>query len=457
MKIYVPLVLILFSLTELGGQDFQKDKDYAVFFAVNDYMDDNSWSDLNNPIRDAEAIADLLNQFYDFETYIYRDVKIIEIEDILADWQHKQFDENSQLFIFFSGHGYFNDFNKNGYFVPRDGQGNQYRTFLPLSDIGNIVTQIPCNHILLTIDACFSGTIDRKIAFKSGPPFNRPGFNENIFVTNFIEKALLFKSRLLVTSGQKERTPDGVNHSPLVESILEGLRNSLTDNSFRGLYTYQDLLADLSRTTPTPFHGELEGHENGGFVFISKDYEDFHVSNRIDSTSPIVDRKGNVYSTKRMADGKIWMTENLRIDIDGSYCYEDISIDCQNYGRHYTWEAAKDGCKELGVDWRLPEEHEFIELCRAYGVKFVGTSKELGESENAKILTSSGSSGFNLFLNERGASSSGEFFTTYDTRFWTNSYDANLSPSPFGFDINGFGRCHGESSTNAYAVRCIKD
>jgi hypothetical protein len=42
---------------------------------------------------------------------------------------------------------------------------------------------------------------------------------------------------------------------------------------------------------------------------------------------------GTNHSTKRMADGKQWMTENLKVAIGPSYCYEDAEENCRRYGR----------------------------------------------------------------------------------------------------------------------------
>ena len=261
-------LLCLFCLAStLIGQNIRKGKDYALFFAVNDYSQDNTWSDLKNPIKDAEAIAGLLEKYYSFETEIYKDPNLRQIEQVFAAWQKKSFAEDAQLFVFFSGHGYFHEFNKNGYFVPSDGEDTNYRTFFELSDIGNIVTQIPCKHILLAIDACYSGTIDQAIAFKGRPSVRRPGQTEQSVAKQFIEKQLAFKSRLLVTSGGKERTPDGVEHSPFAGAVIDGLQTAYQNGE--ALFTYQDLLAQLARVNPTPHHGQLAGHQNGSFVFVT--------------------------------------------------------------------------------------------------------------------------------------------------------------------------------------------
>ena len=149
------------------------------------------------------------------------------------------------------------------------------------------------------------------------------------------------KSRLLITSGGKQRTPDGRDHSPFTKAILKGLRTSYVRED--GLFLWSDLLAQLERVSPVPHEGTLQGHEEGGFVFIAQ---------AIDEDPKVLkDRDGNVYGFEPMKDGKVWMTKNLNLNLNikGSYCYDDKPANCDTYGRLYTWEAAKEGCKMLGL------------------------------------------------------------------------------------------------------------
>src|SRR5687767_7887008 len=75
-------------------------------------------------------------------------------------------------------------------------------------------------------------------------------------------------------------------------------------------------------------------------------------------------------SSKRMADGKQWTTQNLSVNIVPSYCYEDADSNCRKYGRLYTWESARRGCQSLGNGWRLPTEAEWRQLAKHYGGVF---------------------------------------------------------------------------------------
>jgi uncharacterized protein (TIGR02145 family) len=101
-------------------------------------------------------------------------------------------------------------------------------------------------------------------------------------------------------------------------------------------------------------------------------------------------------SSKRMADGKQWTTDNLNVATPHSYCYEDAEQRCREYGRLYTWDSAQRACQSLGVGWRLPTDNEWRELAKHYG-GVGGDSSGNGKAAYAALL-SGGESGFNAVL-----------------------------------------------------------
>jgi uncharacterized protein (TIGR02145 family) len=62
--------------------------------------------------------------------------------------------------------------------------------------------------------------------------------------------------------------------------------------------------------------------------------------------------------------GKKWMAENLNYRTDTSWCYEDDTSYCKNYGRLYDWETAMTVCPP---GWYLPSAAEWNSLGRAVG------------------------------------------------------------------------------------------
>lgn len=240
-------------------------KDYALFFAVNDY---DYWEDLANPISEVEAIAKDLKDLYGFETEIVRNPDRKTILDKIEVYRQKTYAQDAQLLIFFSGHGEFNEATKQGYFVPKNGQKNDTYgdSYIEYEGLKRRISSLPCEHILLALDACYSGTADESIAMR-GDPGKRPGANADAERERYISTSLQYKTRLMLTSGAKVRTPD---KSQFVEKFLEALRSQ--GGSDR-LVNMPELLGYLITASPKPVSSTFGDHAPGGeFLFVQGIY-----------------------------------------------------------------------------------------------------------------------------------------------------------------------------------------
>lgn len=83
--------------------------------------------------------------------------------------------------------------------------------------------------------------------------------------------------------------------------------------------------------------------------------------------------------------GKVWMAENLNIEVPGSWCYDNNPENCKKYGRLYTYDAAIKNCPK---GWHLPTDEEWSLLVNALG----------GEEVAGKVMKLGGNSGFNALL-----------------------------------------------------------
>jgi uncharacterized protein (TIGR02145 family) len=166
---------------------------------------------------------------------------------------------------------------------------------------------------------------------------------------------------------------------------------------------------------------------------------------------------GTMPSSKRMADGKWWMTENLNVYTVPSYCYEDTELNCRRYGRLYTWDRARRGCESLGDGWRLPTDEEWRQMAKLYG----GVSVDSDDRGKAayKALLVGGSSGFNALLGG-GRSDDGQYARLEAHGFyWT---DSEIDPATgwfynFGRGGQALHRQNGGEKQAAFSVRCVRD
>ncbi|MDZ4679965.1 MAG: caspase family protein, partial [Saprospiraceae bacterium] len=265
-KAYLPIFAALFCLAVASSSEHalpRRGKDFALFIAVNNYQ---NWGKLQHPIREVEKIAGELYRQYDFDTLVLRNPTQDQIVTALRKYNAQKYPDDGQLLIYLSGHGDFDDLTKEGFFIPREGKRNDQNqtSYLSFSRLQRIVENIPCQHIVLAIDACYSGTFDRLVALKGDkePNFGRP-FNTGDERSRLIERELTLQSRFFVASGKKEQTPDASNFAAY---FLRALRNGGRDYN---LLSMHELVAELKKAQPKPHISTFSGHqEDANFLFI---------------------------------------------------------------------------------------------------------------------------------------------------------------------------------------------
>lgn len=240
-------------------------KDYALLFATDEY---ESFDPLVNPAFDARTIKEELEKNYGFAVELILNATDQEILVKIREYAERKFEAPDQLFIFFAGHGYFDETFKEGYVVCRNSlplDKDKARTsYLSHERLRNIINSIPCEHIFLVMDVCFGGTFDRLMASR--------GMDEEysgITRAEFIVRKLQHKTRRYITSGGKTYVSDGVKgrHSPFARRILEALR---TYGGKDGIVTTDELRVHLADLKNEPHYGEFGDNVPGSdFIFVA--------------------------------------------------------------------------------------------------------------------------------------------------------------------------------------------
>jgi tetratricopeptide (TPR) repeat protein len=238
-------------------------KNRALFIATNEY---ETWTPLNNPIIDAEAIAKDLNEMYGFSPEVMKNPSKEEIILKLREYAQLKFEPNDQLFIFVAGHGQYDELFNEGYVVTKDSKfgDKTHSSEIAHSTLRTILNNIPCNHTFLIMDVCFGGTFDEHLAAR-GELSNFDKDREEM-----INRKLRYTTRRYLTSGGKEYVLDGKagQHSPFARRLLEALRKG---GGADKVLTIDELMTYFIGLKPIPQTGEFGKNQPGSdFLFITK-------------------------------------------------------------------------------------------------------------------------------------------------------------------------------------------
>jgi uncharacterized protein (TIGR02145 family) len=170
----------------------------------------------------------------------------------------------------------------------------------------------------------------------------------------------------------------------------------------------------------------------------------------------VKDQNVSAISSRRMTDGKEWMTANLDVYASPSYCYGDSEPNCGRYGRLYTWDSAQRVCQSLGDGWRLPTDAEWRNMAKRYG----GVSDDSADKGKAAFvaLMNGGTSGFNAVLG--GNRSDGQYARLEAHGFYWTASDNDPRNAPFyNFGQNGraLHRQPDGDKQMAISVRCVRE
>lgn len=243
---------------------------FALFFASDEYIHSDNWSALKNPIKDANSVATELYDKYNFDTTLVLNPGMEKIEMMLEESFNYDYGQNDQLFIFFAGHGYFKETTSQGFIVANDSYGTSGRNYFSFSDLADILSKHPCEHIFLVIDVCYSGTFFPTVALRDGNISDRGAIvlsiNE-INHSNFIKNSLKYKTRVALTSSGKEVVSDGITHSPFAFKLLEILRTTTQGT----ILTVSSIKQAVQQVPPFPKMGGFGNNEPGSdFIFVAQ-------------------------------------------------------------------------------------------------------------------------------------------------------------------------------------------
>lgn len=270
------------------------ENNYAIVIGIDRYQ---TWRPLANAVKDARGIKDVLTGHFGFpKEHIYELYDEHATRDGIIEVLEKaaQTETNCRAIVFFAGHGETvtdRTGQKQGFLIPYDGiDTNASRpgpeitqTWISMQDLTDHISQFKAKHIMLILDACYSGLLTAKRSAVFGD-FGRTGDaggfgSEDAALAEFIRLSSKQAVEVITAGSEDETVLDGGpgQHSFFSGSLIQGLTTGEADLVVDGIITSQELGAYLSHEVQImtqgkqhPAYSKLPGYEEEkGLVLFS--------------------------------------------------------------------------------------------------------------------------------------------------------------------------------------------
>lgn len=232
---------------------------YAMLIGNNDYR---YLPKLATAVHDATEVAALLRDRYGFvEPKVLLNATRDEILTELNVLRHT-LPDNSNLLIYYAGHGHKDRDTKKAYWLPVDAQTDSDVNWISASTITEEISALHSPHILVISDSCYSGELTRSAPVAIDPTDRG----------TYLRRMLESPSRTLLSSGRDEPVADGgaAGHSKFAYVLLESLRR-IDQDTFTAGDLFQNFIqpwvSGASDQVPQYSVIQNSGHAYGDFVF----------------------------------------------------------------------------------------------------------------------------------------------------------------------------------------------
>lgn len=255
-------------------------------------------STLKTAVADAKRLAEVLGNQQHFK--VHRPLLDAGGGEIRALFQFmsEQVGKDDRVFFYFAGHGIAADGDDGpaGYIVPADAEPSDVKTLIPMADLQSALDVLPCRHLLLVLDCCFSGAFKWSSQYRAiGALMPKKIYQERFdrFVQDpawqVITSAAYDQKALDVLIGKptgdrgSASSADKTSHSPFALALFEALAGSADfkgDREGDGVITATELYAYIrdqvepetieagERLRQTPRFFPLKKHDKGEYVFL---------------------------------------------------------------------------------------------------------------------------------------------------------------------------------------------
>ncbi len=239
-------------------------KRYALVIANQQYQ---NWAKLDTPRADAQAVAEVLKQRFDFQVSVLQDATRQQMLAALSRLR-QQVGPQDQVLVYYAGHGQMDAVTARGYWIPVDGDEKDLAQWVSVIDVTDQLSAMSARHVLVIADSCYSGTLTRSLV---------PAVDQALTLEQRagpLQQLTRQRARVAMTSGGLEPVVDGgsIEHSLFARSLLDVLGQVKGPVAAQELYHSVSArfahLAKRLKVQQKPQYAPIgfAGHEAGDFV-----------------------------------------------------------------------------------------------------------------------------------------------------------------------------------------------
>jgi WD40 repeat protein len=266
-------------------------RNIAIIIGINNYS--NGVPGLETAVPDAEEFARLMQERYQYEVHLLLNEKatLNELKKLIDCFSKKkipfgkdpEINDKDRIILYFAGHGIALDAKEKqegpvGYLIPQDATDNP-DTYLKMQDFHDALLELPCRHLLVILDCCFSGAF-------YWSSINRDVVPKVKVYKQVYDHYIKYPAWQVITSTSDKQTaidsPRGKVvvgskvHSPFAKHLFDAL-NKGADLDNDGIITANDLFNFVRKAVAleteeykaqTPGICPLKRHQNGEYLFL---------------------------------------------------------------------------------------------------------------------------------------------------------------------------------------------
>lgn len=277
----------------MSKSKYEFQRNIAIIIGIDDYTGVRR---LETAVFDAEELARIMREQFQYEVHslLDQDATLEKLKQLIECFNNKkvpfgtdpEITDKDRILIYFAGHGIAFDAKENqegpvGYLIPQDATNNP-NTYLKMQDFHDALLKLPCRHLLVILDCCFSGAF-------YWSSINRDIVPKVKVYKQVYDHYIKYRAWQVITSTSDKQTAvdspprgkvsvDSKFHSPFAKHLFDAL-NKGADLNDDGIITANDLYNFLrdkvgreleEYKAQTPGICPLKLHENGEYVFLLK-------------------------------------------------------------------------------------------------------------------------------------------------------------------------------------------